>query len=184
MSDDSIKPGYTRISDLLRFYQNFSGIDPKVLNAKGIVGTNVHKAIECFYNNAFCPLTEKEEKYFESFVKWQEYTNIVPYEKEVRFYCDELKITGQVDMLCEFDSHLAIYDFKTSAMKNNRIWELQGAFYYLLAKANKINVSDFYFFIHLKHNGVMADICDFMFTDHLKEICYSMVKIYKHFHNS
>ena len=56
-----IKEGYTRISEILGFFTSFAGIDPGILQAKAMVGTNVHKAIDCFYNNVFYPLSEKEE---------------------------------------------------------------------------------------------------------------------------
>lgn len=180
----TIKEGYTRVSDILKFFQDFSRIDEQVLIKKQIVGTNVHTAIKCFYNNAYYPTTEKEEGYFQSFVKWQEKSLVTPIEQEMRLYCNELRITGEIDMLAEFDGRLAIYDWKTSATKNEKVWSLQGAFYHYLAKVNKVNVSDFMFFIHLKKDGACAHVCDFMCTSELMQVCKSAVNVYRYFYDS
>jgi len=183
-SETLIKEGYLRISEVLRFFTSFAGIDAGVLEAKALVGTNVHKAIECYFNNVFYPLTEKEENYFQSFLKWQEKSGIVPTHKEIRLYDTDLMITGQVDMIASVNNKSALFDFKTSAVKSEKIWALQGAFYFYLARRNKLDVGDSYFFVHLKNTGACAHICDFTFTEELWNVCKSAVTLYRYFNKS
>jgi len=96
------------------------------------LGTQMHKAIELFYNepsdelyykeqpheNEQCnsqydPTTLKEFRYFLEFAR--DFKHLKPYRTEWMIYDTELKFAGRVDMLFENpDGTLEIYDWKRS----------------------------------------------------------------------
>ena len=67
MTDELIRPGYTRVSRILQQYTNFDHIDPAVLANKAQIGTNVHTGIQAEDEEGF-PYTIgfDEQGYFQS----------------------------------------------------------------------------------------------------------------------
>ena len=45
MSDEIIRPGYTRVSEIVRDPEKYKGVDPAIVAAKGEIGSKVHRTI-------------------------------------------------------------------------------------------------------------------------------------------
>lgn len=77
-------------------------------------GTNLHYAIECYYNGAIAPASGIAYAYFMNYVKTHAAT-FVPYRTEWMVYDEEVRIAGSIDMVYEDplgDGSLMIYDWK------------------------------------------------------------------------
>ena len=76
-------------------------------------GTELHKAIEDFYNGESPNLETKEFGYFKSFVK--SVPNLTPYRSEWKIFDEDLMIAGTVDMVYKKDDNsLVMFDWKRS----------------------------------------------------------------------
>jgi len=74
-------------------------------------GTKMHLDIENYYNQIPVNNTSIEFQFFERFLK--DYPNLKPYRTEWMIYCEEIKLSGSVDMVYENpDGTLLIYDWK------------------------------------------------------------------------
>lgn len=114
-------------------------------------GTKVHEICEGIIAGlGELGVDEETRPYVESFKKWWEIGWSVK-EMEKRFFDDELKITGQVDLIIHTEHGLAIVDIKTSA-KESKTWKLQGSAYAYLARKAGYDVKRLYF-LHLNRNG-------------------------------
>jgi hypothetical protein len=180
-----IKPGYTRVTEIFRQWDTYGkkGIDPSVRDRKGVIGSTVHTAIDHFL--AGIPPTfnqDREERYFESFLRWFEVTKPNIVEKEERLYCDDLMITGKYDALVKFpnETELLLIDYKTSAQEDEKLWPLQGCFYHYLAKKEGKNISDRVLFIKLTDDGSAPRAFEYVVTKDLLEICKAAVKTYRY----
>lgn len=130
--------GYTRVSDVLSPFTDFSHIDKNVLLNAANRGTRVHKYIELHLHNLFvADIDEDCQPYFESFLQWQADILDKVYCLEDRYYCDDYKITGQVDMIGTFkgSDEQIIIDIKTP-QSQSKTWRLQTAAYLYLARKN------------------------------------------------
>jgi hypothetical protein len=88
--------------------------------------------------------------YIESFKKWwQQGVNVLSIEQ--RFYCQELMITGQVDLIIDTPDGAAILDLKTS-YKPSKTWPLQGAAYAYMARKHDYDIKKI-LFLHLDRYG-------------------------------
>lgn len=128
---------YTRVSEILSPYSDFSNIDPQVLANAADRGTRVHKLCELYIKNLMIEPVESLDTelqgYFKSFVNWCDLALHTPIDAEARYYCDELKITGQIDLVAMLnDSNKAvIIDIKTP-QNSSKTWNLQTAAYMYL----------------------------------------------------
>lgn len=177
----SIKPGYIRVSQILSQWDRFSHVKEDVLKKKTELGTNVHEAISAHMDDFSLPL-EKGKEYIESFLKWQKETNFEIIYKSTRFYCDFLKITGEVDAIGRFpeSKQLILVDFKTSASIDKTYWPLQGQFYHYLCKVNEIKISPSILFLQLNKEGKMPKAEEFKASDNLMNVCMSAYVCYKY----
>lgn len=74
-------------------------------------GTKMHADIEHFYNQVPIDNTSIEFQFFGQFVK--DYHELIPYRTEWMIYCEEIKLSGSVDMVFQNpDGTLLIYDWK------------------------------------------------------------------------
>jgi len=74
-------------------------------------GTKMHEDIEHFYNQIPIDNTSIEFQFFGQFVK--DYPELIPYRTEWMIYCEEIKLSGSVDMVFQNpDGTLLIYDWK------------------------------------------------------------------------
>ena len=191
---EEIRPGYTRVTDILGQWNKdlvddsgnvvakvFSGsrtpIDINVLNNKANIGTNVHKAIEGHLEGLDMPLVGREAKYFESFKKWNAEVQCEFVENERRYYCDELMITGCIDALIRFSGsdELILMDFKTSASENPKIWPLQATMYHYLVTKSGRSISDRLLFLKLDGKGAKATVFEYTFTPQLLKVCKAAI---------
>jgi hypothetical protein len=176
MEEEIIKPGYTRVSEILRIFNDFSTIDPYILENAKNRGSRVHAAIDEYIKTAMV-LTELEEQdkpYFESFMSW--YESIPGIEKEithneVRLYDDKRMITGKIDGVLRRGGRLILIDWKTSSSANDLSWPLQAALYVQLIRKNKLcDISDTVIFLQLDKYGGPA-------REHVYEICKPIHKM-------
>ena len=113
MTIEIIKPGYRRVSELLAPLQDFSMIDPSVLENKARIGTNVHGAVYLFENDVFIPVSEDEEPYFKGYLNWREENDVTFERMEERLYSDRYMVTGRLDAVIRFpgSNDLVLLDF-------------------------------------------------------------------------
>jgi len=133
MCDDDIIPeGYTRVSDVLKPFRNFSMISPEVLENAALRGEKVHKYCELYASNMLFEDVSKEcEGYVKSFKEWFDSNNVKPLYMEKRLNCPENMITGRFDMIAMINDEYYLIDLKTSA-KPSLAWDLQLAAYKML----------------------------------------------------
>jgi hypothetical protein len=182
---DTLKPGYTRISSILGQWDTFGHIDPQVLANKAGIGTRVHEAIDNFHNGIFTPLEYSTAGYFDSYVKWDKAVNPKFIKNEERYYCDKLMITGQVDAICLFpgDEKPCIVDYKTSVAESPKMWPLQACFYHYLAQQSGVELSNRLIFIKLDKLGEMPKIFEYTYTKQLWNVCLAAWTTYRHLHS-
>jgi hypothetical protein len=179
-----IKKDYIRVTELLKPWQNWGTIPEETLQAKAEIGTNVHEAIAMESMGLPTPnLTEREQRYFDSYLKWAESELPEYLNTEQRYYDEELKITGQIDAIVAFPGRAQgrILDFKTSSKASPLHWHIQLGWYYLLCKANHINVSDTVMVLQLKDNGAPAKSYTYHITNGIIGVCKSIYESYIYF---
>lgn len=129
---------YTRVSEVSSYFTDFSHIDPSVLENAANRGTRVHGFCEQYAKKTlFMSPDEDCLPYFESFKLWyDEMVSEVHYIEE-RLFCDEHKITGQVDFILTLkgEKNPIILDLKTP-QNESKSWRLQTSAYLYLAKQN------------------------------------------------
>ena len=188
MSQEEIKPGYIRVSDLIKPYVDFSHIDPEVLSRKARIGTEVHEAIAAHYTGDFFPISPEADVYlpaFKSAIKSDvEILNETPVVLEKRLYSTKMGFTGQIDAL--FKSKLGSYhlvDFKTSYAAQNASWRLQLTFYAMLLSENSICDEPVCSVLHLKKNGSFS-LIDLSPTAESYKLCRALVWLNRYFASS
>lgn len=130
---------YPRVSDILAAYskKDLELIAPDVLSHAAERGTKVHALCTGYARGLWLPMIDEECKpYFESFKAWYDENKHSVILTEERLFDDELKFSGQLDMLVKKgDGSLALIDLKTGATES-RSWALQLAAYEHLLKLN------------------------------------------------
>lgn len=186
MLPESIKPGYARISDILRPWINFEKIPPEVLEHKRIIGTQVHEAIylynECLPQMCF---SSDAEGYFDSYLEWTSDSKAKIIQSEQRLYDDQLKITGKYDSLVKFpdEDEYVMVDWKTSSSftrETGITWHLQGTFYHYLLQYNDVpNISNRFLFIQLDPKGKRPKVREFEYTVEMIGNCMAALQVYR-----
>lgn len=178
-----IKPGYTRVTEVLSQWDKFSMIDPVVLERKKQIGTNVHQAIEDFNNALPVVLTDEEGgKYFQSFLLLFRKERFSIINSEFRLYDEDLMITGAIDALIQLPNKqgLMMVDWKTSATKDAIAWEMQAIFYLHLLRKNAVeNISNTCWFVKLDKLGDLPSISRFEYSEDVMDDCRAAVKTYR-----
>jgi hypothetical protein len=177
----TIKEGYTRVSEILSPWVNFSHIDPEVLANKARIGTNVHEKISAEESGIYLGLEDDEVPYFESYERWSSSVDIKVQESERRLYSETFKLTGCVDAIIKSEDKKILLDFKTSASPHHKSWGIQGALYHWLCLENNIPLSDEIWFLQLKKNGKAAKLHKYIVDSSLLEAALAAVKIYRYF---
>lgn len=181
----TIIEGYTRVTELLKPWQDFSAIPPEVLQAKSLIGTHVHEAISLYASGLpYQGLTHREEKYMESYKKWDE--NRLPQflMSEERLYDHDLKLTGQIDsvVLFEGETQGVVLDFKCSLNLSLSQWKIQLGWYHILCAKNSIETMPEGCVLQLNDKGLSAQEYWFKFTDEDIQDCWDVYKAYRYFH--
>lgn len=178
---DTIKPGYVRVSHVLKKYTSFGHIDPEVLQAKADLGTVVHKAITADCLGDFPMLTDKKQVgYYLSFDKWKRAVKPEVKKMEERYYDDELMLTGEVDAIVQLpgsDEHVLI-DYKCSASVNHEYFSRQATLYYHLLQVNGVAVADHFLWIQLDRYGNLPKIHRYKLSQQTLSECIHDVKSY------
>jgi hypothetical protein len=155
-------------------------IDSGVLQRKAELGTSVHSAIAAHVKNEFYVVTDKEEGYLNSYLKWEKSVNLLCHEVEKRFFYEPMNLTGCVDMIGKINPNdlYHIIDFKCTVSPNHKKWPLQGAFYEFLAKANGITLDKKCLFVQLDPNGDFPKIHEYEITSKMTATAISLYNMY------
>lgn len=177
----TIKPGYIRVSEILGQWNRFANIKEEVLKRKAAIGTAIHEAIAASYEDIYLPVFQGKE-YLQSFWKWLQASKAEICFGGQRYYCDILKITGEVDAVVKFpnESVPVLIDWKTSATKDELYWKLQGQFYIYLCAQNGVTLSERFLFIQLDKDGGMPKVHEFNTSRSLMNVCMSAYVCYKY----
>ena len=175
--------GYLRVTEVLYPFSGLQNLDQEIVANAGRRGTKVHKICEGILEGLGCLGVDDETwGYVESFNQFMaKHPNLKVVALERRFFCEELKITGQIDLICEIDGVMSILDLKTSS-KPSKTWPLQGAAYYYLAKKAGFDIKQV-IFLHLNKHGKTATMWKYepdvdLFMAILKVFkCFFMEKI-------
>lgn len=177
-----IKPGYTRVSEILKQWHKFQHIHPDVLKNKQELGTSVHQAIKADNDGIYMPISDKAEGYLESYMKWKAVYKPSYVEMENRYYDDKLKITGQIDAIVETNGERILIDFKTSAQPDHKTWPLQGTFYHMMVSHEMKNLYNTVFFMQLMKDGSMPTVHQYDSSKYIS-VCTSALITYRHFNS-
>ncbi len=180
---EEIRPGYTRISDILKPFTKFDNIPPEVLHRAADRGTRVHEYCSAYANNIFLSdIDEDCEGYVDSFIQWYDENVVKLLYSEKRLYDDMLKITGQFDLIVKLEDsdEVVLIDIKTPERESNT-WAIQLAAYsYLIAYDLKITI-DVRKILRLSKDGKKATVTTY--TDHkIHDILFfNACKLYEYF---
>lgn len=146
---------YLRVSEILARLQSFPKDEEALArrDAKGLIGTNVHKAILDDAEGLFPLLeTEREAAYFGSYLIWKKKERPAFKMQVPRLYCHELMITGEIDGLVQGAMrHPYLIDWKCSYKPDPEIWNMQAHFYWYLLKVNGLDICDNMKWVNLRH---------------------------------
>lgn len=152
---ESIKSGYTRVSDVLTPFTGIEFVDPEKLQMAAEKGTRVHSYIEETLKKEWIPsvIDPVCAPYLESFQSfWDGSSHLFKdcqMMLETRLYCDTLKITGKIDAIFTKPGRTYLVDWKSSSRFHSH-WYLQGSAYQYLARVNGLDNPDEVLFVHLK----------------------------------
>lgn len=132
---------FSRVTSLIRKYQNFQNINSDVLKKKAEIGTKTHENIEYFLNYKMDPPDPTE--YYEGFKQFnreKEFINNEILAVEERVFCEEYLVTGAIDCIVNFrNKEIALIDWKTSSMFHEDYMSLQTCIYKILYENNLFN---------------------------------------------
>lgn len=182
---EEIKPGYTRVSEILHQWRAYDMVDKNLLEERARIGTKVHMMIDADINNVpfICDdATDEEKRYFDSYLAWKDSVKPKFIASEQRFYHESTKITGCVDAIVQipWEERVVVIDWKTSSQPVKGIWDLQSAFYTFLAMENGVeSLGDRSLFVQLSRDGSKPKIHEYFFDQNMLVTCMSAVNIYK-----
>jgi hypothetical protein len=136
MKKTEIPEGYTRVTEVLKPFMDFSRIDPHVLSRKADLGTRVHNYCESYSIGLFVEDVDPDCKnYVDAFKKWFDESVKEVVQTETRINSPIYLLSGQFDLLCllKYDDHLSLVDYKTPD-NPSLSWQLQTAAYLLLCE--------------------------------------------------
>lgn len=177
---------YLRVTNAISPFTGIEFIPENLLSNAADRGTKVHKHIEGliegfedeFMDPAIKPYIDSYNKFISEFCEDIFKADKITQEK--RFYCDEMLITGQVDLILEYQSHTLVIDWKTSANESIS-WKLQGAAYtYLLKKSGLKNLQPIHF-VKLSKFGAKPKVYRYDSYDEDFETFKKCVEMYRYF---
>ena len=176
VSSDSIDNKYTRVTEVLYPFSGLQSIPEHIVMHAAERGTKVHNICESIMKGlGDWDVDDETRPYVESFNKWWSLGHKV-LSIEQRFFCSELMITGQVDMIIETDNGAVILDLKTSS-KPSKTWPLQGSAYAYMARQAGYDIKGIHF-LHLSKLGKEPTL--YVYDDQF-ELFKKCMDVYKHF---
>jgi len=183
---EKIREGFTRVTECLSVYNDFSMIAPAVLKNACERGTRVHRYAELYANDEYFPDLDKSDEacgYLESFKSWFDAVVKRVVSLEMRLYSDVLKLTGAIDAVVVIHGaeEPVIVDYKTPAMES-KSWALQLSAYKWLYN-NDLNTkvkAERRIALMLKKDGGKAKVCEYTNTGDLKTYIGAL-EAYRHF---
>lgn len=177
MNEKKSTDNYTRVTSILYPFSGLHKIDPDILAHAADRGTRVHKTCEAIISGlGEMGCDEETAGYVESFKEWWLVGHDVV-EMEKRFWCDDLEITGQVDLILQTPEGLTILDLKTSSAPS-KTWPAQGCAYAYLAKKAGYPIENITF-LHLSKKGKSPKLYSYPVDD---EFFLSIYRTWKHFY--
>ena len=161
---------YVKVTQVLSPFSGLHKIDPKVVKNAGIRGKRVHLACDLLVvdsNYMPDPDFPEDAGYVESFQKW--YFDKVFIPKPPRFFCDDLMLTGECDMIYEDERGLVLVDLKTP-LRESKTWLLQGSAYSYLAKREGYDIKAIEF-VRLKKTGKEPQVISYQENFPLYKSC-------------
>ncbi len=191
--NEDIKPGYTRISDILKPFNKFDMIDPAVLANAADRGTRVHEYCNAYANNIFLAEVDEDcQGYVDSFIQWYDDNVVKLLYSEERIYDDATMTTGRFDLVAQLrnndqpfmldNDEITLIDIKTP-MAISRAWGIQLSSYsYLIEKNMNVKI-DRRIVVKLSKDGKKAKEVEY--EDHEKDrnLFFSALHLYHHFYN-
>jgi len=155
-------------------------IDPSVLQRKASLGTAVHAAIAAHVKNEFLVVSDAEQRYLDSYLKWEASIKLGCHQVETRLFYEPMNLNGCIDMIGKVNSHSTyqIIDFKCTVAPDHKKWPLQGALYEFLAKSNGITLDKRCLFVQLDPNGDLPRVHEYEITPKLTATAISLYNTY------
>ena len=155
---------YARVSDVIKPFTNFGGIDEKVLNAKAALGTRVHNLIKDEIDGNLPIAGIQEAGYVKSFEHWRSSVSVTFVESEMRYYCDKKMITGCIDALVKLEGNeeTILVDFKTS-VQESPTWIMQAHLYHYLISSSGKCIAPRFLFLKLDKYGKLPKVFHYKF---------------------
>jgi PD-(D/E)XK nuclease superfamily len=121
---DNKKMGlYWSVSEVLDFFTPFPRPN-KYMREQIVLGSELHKDIEDFYNGIKCNKTNADFFQFTNFAEYaKNILDIEPYRTEWKVYDDDFKLSGTIDMIFRKKNDPSIfylYDWKRSIKQGDR----------------------------------------------------------------
>lgn len=163
MNEKNTRENYTRVTSVLYPFSGLDRINPDVVAYAADRGTRVHKTCEAIIEGlGEIGVDDETRGYIESFkLWWEKGHDVVAMEK--RFWCDDLQLTGQVDLILNTPDGMAIVDLKTSS-RPSTTWPAQGSAYAYLARKEGFPIKKVYF-LHLNKVGREPRIYEYPVDD-------------------
>lgn len=179
---DAMKMNYPRVSNIICPYSRFDyeNISLETMANACERGSKVHAICNSLIQGYFVPNIDAEcQPYVDSFIQWMKEKNRKFIYGEKRFYDDELKFSGQVDLVVEEDGEMVLYDLKTSASYSNK-WPIQGFAYSHLLKANDISI-DRIAIVQLRKTGKKPKIYELEDLEEYEKVFRELLDLYDYF---
>jgi len=168
---------FLRVTEILSPFTGIKYVDKAVLENAAVRGTKVHAYCEAIARGVgMWDIPQDHQGYVDSFMYWWGNGRKV-LDIEKRFYCKDLGITGQVDLVTQEKDGIYIVDLKTSAQES-RSWCLQGSAYSHMAKAFGYDVKKIMFLKLLKDGKPAKEY----FYDENMELFKECLSVYRHFY--
>lgn len=155
MTQSIIREGYLRVTQVLSIFSNLHMVDKEVLEKAAERGTFVHSYLEALEEGFPADhIPEPYVGYISSYIEWAAGKKFI--EKPERFYCDELKITGEIDAIYQDGDDRVLVDYKTPE-RESKTWKIQASAYAYLARSYGYDISRIEF-VKLSKTGKEAKV--------------------------
>lgn len=127
---------YDRVTSVLYPFSGLSKIDKSILKNACDRGTRVHEICDAIMEGIGFEY-DQFGGYYDSFNLWANKDFLV---KPDRFFCNDYKITGEIDGIYRDGKGLVLFDIKTP-YREGKTWKLQASAYAYLARKHGYNIT-------------------------------------------